>query len=77
VGPAADPATASDAVDVNRADAQALEALPGIGPALARRILESRQRDGPFRTPDDLLRVRGIGPAVLARLKPLVRLGGG
>ncbi len=77
VGPAADEAAAPAAVDVNHADAGALEALPGIGPALARRILESRQRDGPFRTPDDLLRVRGIGPAVLARLKPLVRLGGG
>jgi competence protein ComEA len=63
-------------VDVNRASAAELETLPGIGPALARRIMESRAEDGPFRTADDLLRVRGIGPATLERIRGLVRAGG-
>lgn len=64
-------------VDPNRADEATLTTLPGIGPALAARILESRRVDGPFRAADDLLRVRGIGPAVLARLRPFLTLPGG
>ncbi len=67
----AEPTPAPALVDVNRADTLALQALPGVGPALARRILEARSR-APFRTVDDLLLVRGIGPATLARLRPLV-----
>jgi competence protein ComEA len=70
------PALTTPAVDVNRASAAELETLPGIGPALARRIMESRAEDGPFRTADDLLRVRGIGPATLERIRGLVRAGG-
>lgn len=57
--------------DLNRADTLALQALPGVGPALARRIAEAR-REAPFRSVDDLERVRGIGPATLERLRPLV-----
>jgi len=63
-------------VDLNRAEPTELESLPGIGPALAKRILESRIREGPFRTPEDLLRVRGIGPATLARIRGMVVPGG-
>jgi competence ComEA-like helix-hairpin-helix protein len=58
-------------LDVNRADTLALQALPGVGPVLARRIVEARV-ESPFRSVDDLLRVRGIGPATLSRLRPLV-----
>jgi len=58
-------------VDLNHADTLVLRSLPGIGPALARRIVEARS-EAPFRIVDDLLRVRGIGPATLARLRPLV-----
>lgn len=58
-------------LDLNRADTAALQALPGVGPALARRIVEARA-ESPFRSVDDLLKVRGIGPATLARLRPLV-----
>ncbi len=58
-------------VDINRADTLALQALPGVGPALARRIVAARE-DARFRTVEDLLKVRGIGPATLARLRPLV-----
>jgi competence protein ComEA len=59
-------------VDLNRADAAALDRLPGIGPVLARRILEHRAQHGSFRAVDDLLAVPGIGPALFARIAPLV-----
>ncbi len=62
-------------VDPNRAGEAELQTLPGIGPALARRILESRRKEGPFRGPEDLLRVRGIGPATLERIRARVRVG--
>ncbi len=64
---------AATAVAINEASAEELQRLPGVGPALAARILEYRQRRGPFRTLADLDSVPGIGPAVLARLGPLVR----
>jgi competence protein ComEA len=59
-------------VDVNAASAAELTRLPGIGPALAERIVASRAADGPFRSADDLARVPGIGPATVERLRPLV-----
>jgi competence protein ComEA len=57
-------------VDVNRADVPELIQLPGIGEVLASRIVESRQKDGPFADLDDLRRVRGIGPKTMDRLRP-------
>jgi len=63
-----------DRIDVNRADEAALQRLPGIGPALARRIVEARA-ERPFRSVGDLGRVPGIGPATLARLGDLVTVG--
>jgi|GEM_PF-852992 len=63
-------------VDVNRAGKEELVTLPGIGPALADRILDHRRREGPFRTSEDLLQVPGIGPATLDRLRPLIRAEG-
>lgn len=67
--------SAPSTVDVNRADREALMELPGIGPALADRILDHRAKRGPFRDPADLLEVPGIGPATLERLRPLIRAG--
>lgn len=64
----------ADLVDLNVADAAALDALPGIGPATAAAILDHRDRNGPFRTIEGLLEVRGIGEAKLAQLRPLVRV---
>lgn len=61
-------------VDLNRASEAELDALPGIGPALAARIVASRSDVGPFRTLEELERVPGIGPVLVARLKPLVRV---
>jgi competence protein ComEA len=58
------------AVDVNTATAQDLEALPGVGPVMAQRLVQYRQTHGPFKTLDDLLAVAGVGKQKLARLKP-------
>src|SRR5690625_6888921 len=62
----------SEPVDLNNADAAALQTLPGIGPALADRILAHRRDNGPFGSVDDLMAVSGIGPATFARLRELV-----
>ncbi len=63
-------------VDVDVADAAALEALPGIGPALARRIVDDRAARGAFGSLEALGEVRGVGPRLLARLAPLVVFSG-
>jgi competence protein ComEA len=60
-------------LDINRADAPGLQALPGVGPELARRIVAHRESHGLFRKPEDLLRVSGIGAQRYARLRGLVR----
>ncbi len=59
-------------LDLNRATAGELESLPGIGPAIASRIVTSRRERRGFRTVEELDGVRGIGPATLRRLRPLV-----
>ena len=72
---AASPAGAPAApVDLNRATAAELEALPGVGPATATAIITWRGENGGFRRVDDLLEVPGIGPARLERLRPHVRI---
>lgn len=68
------PLAADERIDVNRADAAELERLPGVGPATARAIVAHRDSAGPLREPDELLRVRGIGPAKLAGMREHVRL---
>lgn len=73
-GNSGEPDDAPPTVDLNRATAEELERLPGIGPALARRIVALRAEVGRFRQIDDLLRVRGIGPATLERLRDHARL---
>jgi len=59
-------------VDLNAATAPDLDALPGIGPVLAQRIVEHRERNGPFRSVEQLDDVPGIGPATYAELAELV-----
>lgn len=59
-------------VDLNRATAADLDALPGVGPVLAARILEHRDRVGGFTRVDELADVKGIGDATFAELAPLV-----
>jgi competence protein ComEA len=67
-----DGSTSAGPVDLNTADAAALETLPGIGPATAAAILEHRDTNGPFAAVDDLIDVPGIGEAKLAALADLV-----
>ena len=63
----------AEPVDINRADASALQRLPGVGPVLAERIIRYRETHGAFGAPEDLLDVPGIGATRYARLRPLVR----
>ncbi len=58
-------------LDINRASLKELEAIPGIGPATAERILQGR----PYGRVEDLLRVKGIGPATLEKIRPYVTVG--
>ncbi|WP_053333767.1 ComEA family DNA-binding protein [Gemmatimonas phototrophica] len=63
-------------VDVNAATAQELETLPRVGPALAKRIVEWRDRHGPFSRLEELRHVRGIGPSTVRLLDSLVTFSG-
>jgi len=63
-------------MDLNRAGIRDLLLLPGIGPGLARRIVQDRRRNGPFRSPEDLSRVKGIPGKTLEIVKPMVSAGG-
>jgi competence protein ComEA len=65
-------APAAPQVDVDRASASELEALAGIGPSLARRIIANRDSLGPFGSMDVLEGVKGVGPALVARIRPRV-----
>lgn len=64
-------------VDVNACDAAALATLPGIGPTRAAAILAERTAHGPFRSVEDLLRIRGIGPRTLDRMRSYLVLSHG
>ena len=72
MGPAA-PSPASP-LDLNTATAEQLDQLPSVGPATAAAIVAHRERNGPFKSVEALLEVRGIGPVRLDELRPLVRV---
>jgi competence ComEA-like helix-hairpin-helix protein len=61
-------------LDLNHAGAGELVMLPGVGPALAARIVAAREAGGLFESVDDLRRVRGLGRATIERLRPVVRI---
>jgi competence protein ComEA len=64
----------SGPVDLNAATQEGLDALPGVGPVLAGRIVAWRAAHGRFNSVDELGEVPGIGPKALERLRPLVRV---
>jgi competence protein ComEA len=63
-------------VDIDRATAEELDELPGIGPALAARIVQDREANGPFGSMDALEEVRGIGPSLASKLATRVTFSG-
>jgi competence protein ComEA len=67
---APEPVLRPGGIEMDRATASDWERLPGIGPSLAARIVADRAERGPFQTPEGLLRVRGIGPRTLERIRP-------
>ena len=73
IRPAESPPQSTDPVDLDTAPVEEVEKLPGIGPALAKRIVADRQANGPFGCLAGLDRVKGIGPALLARIDSLAR----
>jgi competence protein ComEA len=70
--PEAGQSEAPQRININRAEAWLLEALPGIGPSLAAAIIEYRLANGSFASTADLTAVAGIGPATLEKLEPFI-----
>ncbi|NIN01867.1 MAG: hypothetical protein GTO24_28335, partial [candidate division Zixibacteria bacterium] len=64
--------TSAEKMNINTASEVKLETLPGIGPSLAKKIVEFRETHGPFVKIEDLLNVSGIGPAKLEGIKDLI-----
>lgn len=74
-GPSAEPTGGDDAggpVNINTADVEELDELPGVGEATARAIVEEREANGPFSSPEDIMRVSGIGEKKFARLEAMI-----
>lgn len=71
-GATAGPASPTAPLDLNTATAEQLDALPGVGPATAQKIIDYRQAHGPFHAVAELEGVPGIGPSKLAQLQGLV-----
>lgn len=63
------------AIDINKATANDLQKLPGIGPGLAKQIVAYREKHGPFRRVEDLMVIKGIGFKKWKEIRPLARVG--
>ena len=63
-------------VNINTATAAQLEALPGIGPSMAQRIVSHREKNGPFKKLEDLMNIQGIGEKSFLKLRPMLTVGG-
>jgi competence protein ComEA len=66
------PSRAVGCMDINTATQQELDGLPGIGPAYAQRIIAYRVEHGPFQNVEDLVQIRGIGPAVMDEIRDMI-----
>jgi len=66
----------SRVVNVNSADTSQLAMLPRVGPSVAQRIVDYRKQNGPFKKPEDLMLVQGIGEKTFQLLKPYVAIAG-
>lgn len=62
-------------MDLNLADHKGLVLLPGVGPVIADRIINSRKKHGPFSSLNDLMKVKGIGPKTVKKIKPFITVG--
>jgi competence protein ComEA len=72
----ADSSQPSQVVNINTASSEELQLLPRVGPALAGRIIEFREANGPFQTVDEILAVKGIGESSFEKLKPYIVTSG-
>lgn len=66
--------TSGEMVNINTADVEGLKKLKGIGPAMAQRIIDYREANGSFQTPEDIMQVKGIGKAKYAKLKEQIAI---
>ena len=64
------PAPPDGTIRINEADAEELQQLPGIGETLAQAIIDEREAHGPFRYPEDLMAVKGIGESKFEQIRP-------
>ena len=71
---AAAPQPAGEKININTASADELTALPGIGKAYAERIVEYREKNGPFKKLEDLLNVRGVGEKTFERIRDRITI---
>lgn len=65
-------ATAAAPVNLNTATAEQLATIPGVGPRMAERIIEYRQKNGGFKKVEDLMNVSGVGEKSFLKMKPLI-----
>lgn len=65
----------TELINLNTASALELEALPGIGPTTAQKIVDYREQNGPFINAEDIINVSGIGPGTYERIKDLITVG--
>lgn len=68
------PAQGAERININTADSSTLQELPGIGPAMAGRIIEYREKNGPFERIEDIMEVRGIGEKRFLNLQELIEV---
>ena len=73
--PAPTPEAPREKININTADAEALKSLPGIGEKRAADIIADREEKGPYRFPEDITRVKGIGEETLAELLDYITTG--